>query len=162
MKTFDEAQKNCQNIFGRNTIGKLAEPTTIEALEKIQEISWQMFGEGKEILTGFKKSDDFGLNIVHSSTGSRALIQPWLNNGKISDKNQDYVRFLTQDTNQWQDGKNEPGWVHSSICEISQTPMIRTRPEHGKEFLIITNCQYQIKHIGNYYRLLLMQESQDS
>ena len=63
------------------------------------------------------------------------MIQPWINNGKINDKNQDHVRFLTQDTQQWQDGKNEPGWVHSSICEISQSPMKGTIIEIGKDII---------------------------
>ena len=50
------------------------------------------------------------------------MIQPWLNNGKIDDMNQEYVRFITKDSNVWQDGKNDPGWVHSSVCEIVLTP----------------------------------------
>merc|ERR1712223_1678934 len=104
------------------------------------------------VLTGFKKTDDDGLKVVHSSTGLQAMIQPWLNNGKINDKDQDYVRFLTQDTNQWQDGKNEPGWVHSSICEISQTPMIRTRPGNGGMTGInAKDCT----NLGEQYRVIL-------
>ena len=73
-KSVDKAQQNCRNVFGPNTIGKLAEPITEETLKKIQEASREIYGEGKDVLTGFKKTDNEGLKIIHSSTGLQVCI----------------------------------------------------------------------------------------
>ena len=121
-KTVDEAEENCHDVFGPNRHGKVIEPQTVESLEMVQEVSREIFGEGKDVLTGFKKMDDKGLNVVYHSTGLKTVIEPWIGNGRIDDENQDYVRFLTQETDVWQDGKNDEGWLYNSVCEIPLKP----------------------------------------
>ena len=55
----DEAQDNCGGVFGPNMSGKLTEPATIDIYSKILAVSKEKLTD-KEVLTGFKKTDDSG------------------------------------------------------------------------------------------------------
>ena len=77
------AQEKCATVFGIDTTitGKLFEPTSMEIFKQVNRTAEEIFGAGKEIWTGFKKVEDIeqnGENIIHSSTGEKAKIEPWL------------------------------------------------------------------------------------
>ena len=77
------AQEKCATAFGIDTTitGKLFEPTSMEIFKQVNRTAEDIFGAGKEIWTGFKKVEDIeqnGENIIHSSTGEKAKIEPWL------------------------------------------------------------------------------------
>ena len=80
------AQEKCATAFGLDTTitGKLFEPTSMEIFKQVNRTAEDIFGAGKEIWTGFKKFDDLGKHIIHSSTGEKAKIEPWIGT---------YIRF---------------------------------------------------------------------
>ena len=81
-----DAQEKCTIAFGLDTTttGKLFEPTSMEVFKQVNRTAEDIFGAGKEIWTGFKKFDDLGKHIIHSSTGEKAKIEPWIGT---------YIRF---------------------------------------------------------------------
>jgi len=114
------AQEKCATAFGLDTTitGKLFEPTSIEQFKQVNRTAAEIFGAGKEIWTGFKKVEDIeqnGENIIHSSTGEKAKIEPWLENGAINDPGQVWLRFFVRENDVWHD--SEGSWIRYSICE---------------------------------------------
>ena len=97
------------------TSGKLFEPTSMEIFEQVNTTAKEIFGTGAEIWTGFEKTNDSGENIVHSSTGEKAHIEPWTDNGNVDDQYQYRIRFFVRGSDVWHDGTGS--WTRYSICE---------------------------------------------
>ena len=70
------------------------------------------------MLVLYQNCFNVGKTVVHSSTGETAKIKPWPNGGNITQSDQPYLRFGT-DNDQWSDGENVgSGFYHTTaICE---------------------------------------------